>query len=75
MAFVQVDSAQPDGSKKRIFSGWMFAESPGLNAVEHPVYDVWLTGCFDPAAPPVPIEASPQDQASPAAEETDAPED
>jgi hypothetical protein len=30
---------------KRIFSGWMFAASPGLHGVEHPVYDVWLTDC------------------------------
>ena len=29
----------------RLFSGWMFASSPGLNAVEHPVYDVWLIDC------------------------------
>jgi len=28
-----------------IFTGWMFAESPALNAIEHPVYDVWLTAC------------------------------
>lgn len=28
-----------------IFTGWMFAERPALNAVEHPVYDVWLTSC------------------------------
>lgn len=28
-----------------IFSGWMLASSPGLNALEHPVYDVWLTDC------------------------------
>ena len=35
----------------------MFAESPGLNAVEHPIFDVWLTGCKDPnAAPPPPTE-------------------
>jgi len=34
----------------------MFAESPGLNAVEHPVYDVWLTGCFDPNAPKPAVE-------------------
>ncbi len=38
-----------DGTSKRLFSGWMFAESPGLNAVEHPVFDVWLTGCEKPA--------------------------
>jgi hypothetical protein len=43
--FVEVDEVQLDGSEKRVFSGWMFAESPGLNAVEHPVFDVWLTSC------------------------------
>lgn len=43
--FVEVDEVQLDGSEKRLFAGWMFAESPGLNAVEHPVFDVWLTGC------------------------------
>ncbi len=32
-------------SKKSIFEGWMFASSPSLNALEHPVYDVWLLGC------------------------------
>ncbi|MGI9404691.1 MAG: DUF2155 domain-containing protein, partial [Hyphomicrobium sp.] len=37
-----------DGAEKRIFTGWMFAESPGLNAVEHPVFDVWLTDCQKP---------------------------
>lgn len=47
--FVQVDETQLDGSETRLFSGWMFAESPGLNAVEHPVFDVWLTGCKGPA--------------------------
>lgn len=28
-----------------VFKGWMFAESPGLNALEHPVYDIWVTDC------------------------------
>ena len=46
--FVEVDEIQRDGEVKRIFSGWMFAESPGLNAVEHPVFDVWLTECQKP---------------------------
>jgi hypothetical protein len=54
--FVQVDQQESDGKRKRIFSGWMFAESPGLNAVEHPIFDVWLTGCKDPNAPPPPTE-------------------
>lgn len=48
-SFVEVDETQLDGNVKRIFSGWMFAESPGLNAVEHPVFDVWLTECQKPA--------------------------
>lgn len=46
--FVEVDEVQLNGTEKRIFAGWMFAESPGLNAVEHPVFDVWLTGCAQP---------------------------
>ncbi|MEM7749438.1 MAG: DUF2155 domain-containing protein [Pseudomonadota bacterium] len=46
--FVEVDEIQLNGKEERIFSGWMFAESPGLNAVEHPVFDVWLTGCNKP---------------------------
>jgi hypothetical protein len=59
VAFVEVDEAKTDGTRSRIFSGWMFAESPGLNAVEHPIYDVWLVGCRDPNAPPPPVEAAP----------------
>jgi hypothetical protein len=47
-SFVEVDEVQLDGQEKRIFTGWMFAESPGLNAVEHPVFDVWLTDCEKP---------------------------
>jgi hypothetical protein len=46
--FVEVDETQLDGKEKRIFTGWMFADSPGLNAVEHPVFDVWLTDCSHP---------------------------
>lgn len=37
-----------------IFKGWMFAESPGLNGLEHPVYDVWLNTCKTAAAPATP---------------------
>jgi hypothetical protein len=43
--FVEVDEITLNREVKRIFSGWMFAASPGLNAVDHAVYDVWLTGC------------------------------
>ena len=55
-SFVEVEEIGLNRKKRRIFSGWMFAESPGLNAVEHPVYDVWLTACIDPAAPKPVIE-------------------
>jgi hypothetical protein len=43
--FVEVDEILLEGQERRLFTGWMFAESPGLNAVEHPVFDVWLTQC------------------------------
>jgi hypothetical protein len=46
--FVEVEEIELDGEENRIFTGWMFAESPGLNAVEHPVFDVWLTDCKAP---------------------------
>lgn len=51
--FVEIDEILLDGKESRIFSGWMFAESPGLNAVEHPVFDVWLTDCAEPTKPAV----------------------
>jgi hypothetical protein len=44
-AFVEVDEVTLENKYRRIFSGWMFADSPGLNGIEHPVYDVWLTDC------------------------------
>ncbi len=44
-SFVEVDEITLDRKIRRIFTGWMFADSPGLNAVEHAVYDVWLTEC------------------------------
>jgi len=43
--FVEVDEITLDRKIRRIFTGWMFADSPGLNAVDHPVYDVWLKDC------------------------------
>ncbi len=45
VAFAQVDEIDAKKQYKRIFSGWMFAASPGLNPIEHPVYDIWLTDC------------------------------
>ena len=58
-SFVEVNQVEMEKTRRRIFSGWMFAESPGLNAVEHAIYDVWLTGCRDPNAPPPVVEVLP----------------
>jgi len=43
--FVEVDEVTLQGEVRRIFTGWMFAASPGLHAVEHAIYDVWLVDC------------------------------
>jgi hypothetical protein len=43
--FAEVDEVNVDKTYQRIFSGWMFADSPGLHGIEHPVYDIWLTDC------------------------------
>jgi hypothetical protein len=63
-AFVEVDEVTLKREIKRIFTGWMFASSPGLHAVDHPIYDVWLTNCSSP------LETS---LAEPAPEPTPAP--
>lgn len=84
--FVEVDEITLDRKIRRIFTGWMFADSPGLNAVEHPIYDVWLTGCKltsdvprpadlklpDPTPQPDPLEKK-SDQAQQPAEQAPQP--
>ena len=62
-AFVQLDVARTDGQWQRIFSGWLYKESPSLNVVEHPVYDVWPKSCAmtypaGPSAPAAPVASS-----------------
>jgi hypothetical protein len=57
-AFVQIDDHRPDQPEKRIFSGWMYASSPGLNGMEHPLYDVWAIKCNTNAPGSVPATAS-----------------
>jgi hypothetical protein len=44
-AFVQVDVRNPEGQFQRVFSGWLYKETPSLNVVEHPIYDVWPKSC------------------------------
>jgi hypothetical protein len=73
-AFVEVDEITLQGEVKRIFSGWMFAASPGLHGVEHPIYDIWLTDCkvpdtalvsAAPTEPPKPAPPPAQKRAAP----------
>lgn len=53
-AFLEIFQLQegtgPVVEKKKIFSGWMFASSPALSALDHPVYDVWVLRCESSAA-------------------------
>jgi hypothetical protein len=58
-AFLEVDEVTLQGEVKRVFTGWMFAASPGLHAIEHPIYDIWLTDCAAPqqVAQPAPAPA------------------
>jgi len=58
--FVAVDELTLQGELRRIFTGWMFAASPGLSAVEHPIYDIWLTDCKGGAQPTVTAETPPE---------------
>jgi hypothetical protein len=58
-AFIEVDEVTLQGEIRRIYTGWMFAASPGLHAVEHPIYDVWLTDCKGAAVAEVVPEAAP----------------
>jgi hypothetical protein len=55
-AFIQVEDHRPDQPSKRVFSGWMYASSPGLNGMEHPLYDVWVINCSN-GAPNTPVAA------------------
>ena len=62
-AFVQLDVQSPDESWRRAFSGWLYKDSPSLNVVEHPVYDVWPKSCAmtypsGPGAPAAPVASS-----------------
>lgn len=68
-AFIEVSEVTLQGEVRRIFTGWMFAASPGLHAVEHPIYDIWLTDCKQPLTkvaedpPPAPApQPAPQRQ-------------
>jgi hypothetical protein len=57
--FLEVDQVSLKGGTERIFTGWMFAESPALNPIDHPVYDVWLVDCKQTSDTPPPEKTNP----------------
>lgn len=64
--FVEVDQVSLKRTVTRVFTGWMFADSPALNAIDHPVYDVWLVECKTATDVPPPAK---QEAATPAPQE------
>tara|TARA_R110002096_G_scaffold345308_1_gene538758 strand:+ start:60 stop:425 length:366 start_codon:yes stop_codon:yes gene_type:complete len=52
-AYLEIDDLKRGGVREKVFQGWMVASSPALNALEHPVYDVWVINCkmTDPGTP------------------------
>ncbi|MEQ8966699.1 MAG: DUF2155 domain-containing protein [Azospirillaceae bacterium] len=52
-AFLEIADTPPDEERRQVFSGWMFASSPAVSAMEHPLYDVWVVDCAEqpPRAP------------------------
>jgi hypothetical protein len=65
-AFLQLDVQGADKKYRRVFSGWVYKESPSLNVVQHPVYDVWPKSCAMtfPAGPPAPAAPAASSNAS-----------
>lgn len=55
-AFIEVNQLSLTGTSQQIFTGWIFADSPALNAVDHAVYDVWLIDCKTSSDVPPPEE-------------------
>lgn len=66
-AFLQIWEVTPKDESKWVFSGWMFASSPALSPMDHPIYDVWVLDCLEEKSDKV--EENP---ASEAAEDTPA---
>jgi hypothetical protein len=58
-AYLEIVEKPPGEEAKKLFGGWMFASSPALNPLEHPVYDVWVIDCKT-AAPPIVVPAPPK---------------
>lgn len=50
-SFLQIWEADNEGESRWVFSGWMFASSPALSPMDHPIYDVWVIDCLSDQAP------------------------
>jgi hypothetical protein len=61
--FVEVDQVSLRGTVERVFTGWMFADSPALNAIDHAVYDIWLIDCKQSSDVPPPDQPAPSNPA------------
>ena len=65
--FVEVDQVSLQQTVRRIFTGWMFADSPALNAIDHAVYDIWLVDCKTVSdTPPPPVQQPAAEAPAPA---------
>lgn len=66
-AFLQIEDKRPDQPERRAFSGWMYASSPGLNSLQHPLYDVWVISCrtSTPGQAPAVVATAPVKAVSP----------
>ena len=71
--FLEVDQVSLKGGSERIFTGWMFAESPALNPIDHPVYDIWLVDCKQTSDVPPPPNSSASSSEPPAEPSSEAP--
>jgi hypothetical protein len=65
-AFLEIAVADPGSEPKTAFTGWMFASSPSLSALEHPVYDVWVIDCAEPLEPELEAVPEPAEPSAPA---------
>jgi hypothetical protein len=73
--FVEVDQISLKGQITRIFTGWMFADSPALNAIDHAVYDIWLDACRQSTDVPPPETVNAPATDAPAEVTAEAPAD
>ena len=65
-AFLQVVEQKPGEQPVTRFSGWMFASSPALSAMDHPVYDLWVLDCDNKGEAPAQTAPAPAEQPQPA---------